>query len=405
MLPSSFSPILLICGDAPRLAAQTSGATLTGRVVDQTGAGVPGANGDGRGPSTGLLAPRGHRGRRLYSIAIAAGRHLRSLRDHAFGFKTAERKQVELNVASTLRLDVTLEVAGVEAAVSVTAVTPIVPTEVAVPGTIVSQRELENLPAQRTAGLRNLAVLAPGTSLGYNADPTKPGQLVVALNGGNGRNVNYIVDGGDNTDDTIGGALQNFSIENVPAFQDSKRRNSRPQYGRSSGRSADRCDQDRHQRLHGSVFASRPQRQLEFNHRNRKNRSSGTKAGLLARSSTGGRRLGGRTHRGQQGPFFSEAYEGTRQETKYTRRLPAAAAARRDGRGRSLSEITLLRSESDRPNVSRSSSCKRASATRRTPQKYGASAAHGARLPWARPSRTQYLSGLVGLPRSWSAER
>jgi hypothetical protein len=33
-------PILLICGDAPRLAAQTSGATLTGRVTDQTGAGV-----------------------------------------------------------------------------------------------------------------------------------------------------------------------------------------------------------------------------------------------------------------------------------------------------------------------------------------------------------------------------
>ena len=44
--------------------------------------------------------------------------------------------------------------------------------------------------------------LAPGTSLGYNADPTKPGQLVIALNGGNGRNVNYIIDGGDNMGDT-----------------------------------------------------------------------------------------------------------------------------------------------------------------------------------------------------------
>src|SRR5207247_8608832 len=93
-------------------------------------------------------------------------------------FKTAERKQVELNVASTLLLDVTLEVAGVEAAVSVTAVTPIVPTEVAV-GTIVSQRELENLPLNGRQ-FANLPVLAPGTALGYNADPTKPGPLTGA---------------------------------------------------------------------------------------------------------------------------------------------------------------------------------------------------------------------------------
>ena len=37
--------ILFICGGAPRLSAQTSGATLTGRVVDQSGAGVPGGPG------------------------------------------------------------------------------------------------------------------------------------------------------------------------------------------------------------------------------------------------------------------------------------------------------------------------------------------------------------------------
>ena len=42
--------------------------------------------------------------------------------------------------------------------------------------------------------------------------------ITVALNGGIGRNVNYVIDGGDNTDDTIGGALQNFNLESVAEF-------------------------------------------------------------------------------------------------------------------------------------------------------------------------------------------
>lgn len=52
-----------------------------------------------------------------------------------------------------------------------------------------------------------------------NSDPTKPGQLTIALNGGSGRNVNFVIDGGDNTDDTIGGALQNFNLEAVQEFK------------------------------------------------------------------------------------------------------------------------------------------------------------------------------------------
>ncbi|HWW62202.1 MAG TPA: TonB-dependent receptor, partial [Thermoanaerobaculia bacterium] len=80
----------------------------------------------------------------------------------------------------------------------------------------------------------NLASLAPGTTLSVNADPTKPGQLTVALNGGSGRNVNYLIDGGDNTDDTIGGALQNFNLEAVQEFK-IQTMQYKAEFGRSSG--------------------------------------------------------------------------------------------------------------------------------------------------------------------------
>src|SRR5205085_807709 len=80
----------------------------------------------------------------------------------------------------------------------------------------------------------NLGSLAPGTTLSVNSDPTKPGQLTIALNGGSGRNVNFLVDGGDNTDDTIGGALQNFNIEAVQEFN-IQTQQYKAEYGRTTG--------------------------------------------------------------------------------------------------------------------------------------------------------------------------
>src|SRR5205814_3000411 len=65
-------------------------------------------------------------------------------------------------------------------------------------------------------------------------DPTKPGQLTIALNGGSGRNVNFLVDGGDNTDDTIGGALQNYNIEAVQEFK-IQTQQYKAEYGRTTG--------------------------------------------------------------------------------------------------------------------------------------------------------------------------
>ena len=100
-------------------------------------------------------------------------------------------------------------------------------------GAVVDQKQLENLPLNGRQ-FANLAVLAPGTSLSYNSDPTKPGQLTVALNGGIGRNVNFLVDGGDNTDDTIGGALQNFNLEAVQEFN-IQTQQYKAEYGRSTG--------------------------------------------------------------------------------------------------------------------------------------------------------------------------
>lgn len=211
--------------------AQAAGGALEGRVFDAQGGALPGATVSATNAATGfsrttvtasdgafrfLALPIG-----IYDVEVALE-----------GFSTYTQSGVQIRVASTTTIDVTLKLATVEETITVTSEAPLLNTEAAI-GTVVSQQELENLPLNGRQ-FANLGVLAPGTTLAYNTDPTKPGQLVIALNGGIGRNVNYIMDGGDNTDDTIGGALQNFNLEAVQEFK-IQTMQYKAEFGRSSG--------------------------------------------------------------------------------------------------------------------------------------------------------------------------
>jgi hypothetical protein len=148
------------------------------------------------------------------------------------GFASVTTRNVELNVAQERELNITLKQAAVKEQITVTAQAPLVETTPAV-STVISQREIQNLPLNGRQ-FANLGSLAPGTTLSVNADPTKPGQLTIALNGGSGRNVNFLIDGGDNTDDTIGGALQNFNIEAVQEFN-IQTQQYKAEFGRTTG--------------------------------------------------------------------------------------------------------------------------------------------------------------------------
>ncbi len=213
------------------LLAQSTGATLSGRATDDAGQPLPGASITATHVSTGLTRTgvTGSDGSfRLLSLPAGTYDVVAQLQ----GFKKVEKKGVTLNVAVTRNVDFTLSLASIEAVVSVTSEAALVKSEPTI-GAVISQDELENLPLNGRQ-FANLAVLAPGTALSYNSDPTKPGQLTIALNGGIGRNVNFTIDGGDNTDDTIGGALQNFSIEGVQEFN-IQTQQYKAEYGRSTG--------------------------------------------------------------------------------------------------------------------------------------------------------------------------
>jgi len=211
--------------------AQGSASALAGRVTDESGAALPGVSVTATNNATRLSRTVVTEADGTYRFAsLPAGTY--NVVTELSGFGIVDTRDVVLNVSRERELDVTLKQAAVQESITVTAEAPLIATAPAI-GTSVSQDELENLPLNGRQ-FANLGSLAPGTQLAYNADPTKPGQLTIALNGGIGRNVNFMVDGGDNTDDTIGGALQNFNLEAVQEFT-IQTQAYKAEYGRSSG--------------------------------------------------------------------------------------------------------------------------------------------------------------------------
>ena len=99
----------------------------------------------------------------------------------------------------------------------------------------------------------NLAATIPGVGLGFHSDPTKSTQYSPQINGGNGRNVNYQIDGGDNNDDTVGGLLQLFPLEAIQEFNFVTSR-SKAEYGRSNGGVMNIVTKSGTNELHGSFF-------------------------------------------------------------------------------------------------------------------------------------------------------
>ncbi len=82
---------------------------------------------------------------------------------------------------------------------------------------VVTAYDLERLPLAHRS-FANIAYLVPGTEPVEPSDPTKARITAVSVGGSSGLNQELSVDGGDNSDDYIGGFLQNFSSDAIQEF-------------------------------------------------------------------------------------------------------------------------------------------------------------------------------------------
>ena len=157
-----------------------------------------------------------------------------------------------LNVGQTLDVDMILKLATVQEAITVNAETPLIETSSSSVGGVVDISRIESLPLNGRQ-FANLAATIPGVGLGFHSDPTKSSQFSPQINGGNGRNVNYQIDGGDNNDDTVGGLLQLFPLEAIQEFNFVTQR-FKAEYGRSNGGVMNIVTKSGTNNYHGSAF-------------------------------------------------------------------------------------------------------------------------------------------------------
>jgi len=214
----------------PTFAQQTTG-TITGRVLDPQEIAVPGATITATNPATGLVRIDVSDSEGLYHLnAMPVGTY--DVVAELPGFTRLERKDIIVDVSETTVLNMMLRLAQVAETVTVVGETPLIPTTSSSVGQVVDLTRIERLPLNGRQ-FANLAATVPGVGLGFHSDPTKATQYSPQISGGNGRNVDYIVDGGDNNDDTIGGLAQMYPLEGIQQFNVMTQRFD-AQYGRGA---------------------------------------------------------------------------------------------------------------------------------------------------------------------------
>ncbi len=167
------------------------------------------------------------------------------------GFTTVVQR-VELLVGTTATVNPSLKPGATTELVEVTTNAPLVDTEKTGVSHSVTPAQVEQLPLiGRDAA--NLAYLAPGVKAADSYDPTKSRYAVLAINGSDGRNVNTTVNGIDNKDNTVGGAVMQLPLEGVQEFQISTQRFS-AENGRSQGAAINMITKAGTNNYHGSIF-------------------------------------------------------------------------------------------------------------------------------------------------------
>ena len=198
-MPRLIACCLLLLASPVLASAQVDRATLTGVVRDGSGAVVPGATVAITNNATGVRRTTTSSADGAYLVVdLAPGEYL--VETSASGFQTYAQL-VNLSIGQRARLDVSLAAGGVSETVQVQAAAPLLETQAAALGTVVSRNEIANLPL----AIRNwddLLFTIPGVQgdrYTEQTGTTNAGRTGgVSIHGNRSLQNNFMLDGVDN---------------------------------------------------------------------------------------------------------------------------------------------------------------------------------------------------------------
>ena len=197
--------------------SQVTTGDITGRVVDTQGGVVPGATVTAVNKGTGFSRAAVTDATGVFIIAqLPPGKY--DVTVEARGFGKALVQDLELNVGTKPTLNFEVKPGQITEEISVSGEAPLVETTTSELGGIVTPNQVQNLPLLNRT-FANLSAIMPEARPAGSFDPTKARVGNIAMNGGDGRQLDVNVDGGDDKDNVVGGLLQNFAYEGIQEFQ------------------------------------------------------------------------------------------------------------------------------------------------------------------------------------------
>jgi len=246
---------------------QSPNGTVSGLVVDPTGAAIVGADVLIANDATSVQHSAKTNGDGIYLVSnLLPGTY--RLQVSKIGFKTLIKPDIILNVQDALAINFTLPIGAVSETVTVTGGAPMLDTQDGAVSTIVDRQFAENLPLNGRS-FQTLIQLTPGVVL-VPSTSTDQGQF--SMNGQRTSANYWMVDGvsanigvgtNSNTGNAFGGAIGSFSVlggtnslVSVDAMQEFRIQTSTyaPEFGRTPGAQISIATRSGTNQFHGTAF-------------------------------------------------------------------------------------------------------------------------------------------------------
>lgn len=250
----ALAPCLVLLLAPPARAQKTSGQ-ITGSVVDQNGAALPDTTIVVTQLGTNLKREAQTNQDGIYSVPDLPVGVYRISATHG-GFKEAVVENVTVNVSTTTRQDLTMQVGGVGETVTIVASEVQVQQETGAIGDVVTGEQVRELPLNGRSFVQ-LTQLQPGVAPANNFDSKNKGLFSgvdFSVNGNTTQSNLFLIDGANNNDTGSNRTVLLYpSIEAIGEFK-MLRNSFSPEYGQASGAVISIVTRGGENVFHGSLF-------------------------------------------------------------------------------------------------------------------------------------------------------
>jgi hypothetical protein len=237
--------------------AQETTGTITGFVKDATGAVVPDVEVVVRNMNTGVERRVKSQADGEYTVTLLPI-GIYQVTVETAGFKKYSAEGIKLSVNDRLRVDIALQVGAITETITVVGEAPVVQTESAEVGTVITGTLVKEMPLNGRS-LYQLVALQPGVSAGGAIVSGRVGVGLdnlasINVNGARAAQNNWLIDGGDNVDTGSNLAVINYvSVDAVSEFK-ILRGNYSAEFGRNGGGQINVVTKSGTNSFHGGAF-------------------------------------------------------------------------------------------------------------------------------------------------------